>query len=309
MKLPPVNSISADQNSDKQIQRLAAATAIYSRAKLILALQVVLTVVGGAVSAIVVAKVSGLKVWVASYSFGVALLDALVLEPEQSELRKMGAKVQEIFDCELLCLPWRKLVTGDHPDRELVVDEAAKYNSKHPDLSGLRDWYPVAVSRVSLPIGRLICQRSNPWWDFTLRGRYRLGLKVILWSLGAFVFAIAIYTRLTIGTFVLAVLAPLTPAILWGTRELRKQTTAIEALGKLKEHIGDTWNAALEGTLKDELLDQASIEIQNEIYRSRAQNPLIFNWVNGLLRNRQQKSMNDAAEEMVAEALSKRAQA
>lgn len=305
MDTPIANIISVEQNSQRQILRIAAASTVYSRAKQVLAFQVVLTVLGGFAWSIAVARFPEAKVWASFYSFTVALVDALVLERIQSELRKQGAKIQELFDCELLHLPWRRLTAGDPPDPEVIAERGNRYIRKNPDLSRIKDWYPPSVSMVPLPLARLICQRSNAWWDASLRRRYGVGLQVLLWLLGVFVFALAIRAGMSLENFVLAVLAPLTPAILWGVREIRKQTSTTEALGKLKGHIEQQWNAALNSTVKGEGLDRTSVEIQNEIFHLRSGSPFIFNWVNQLLRDRQQKTMNEAADEFVAQALSK----
>ena len=53
---PPENRISADENSDRQLLRLEAASAIYARGKQILGLQATLTVLGGFASPIAVAS-------------------------------------------------------------------------------------------------------------------------------------------------------------------------------------------------------------------------------------------------------------
>lgn len=303
MSAAPANAIGIEQNSERQVLRVAAASGVYSRAKLVLAFQAALTVLGGFTWAIAVAKVPTLKVWAAFYSFSVALLDALVLERLQAELRSRGAKIQELFDTELLHLPWRRLVTGDPPDPEEVTNEGTSYTQGRTDLSHIQDWYPVAVSRVPMPLARLICQRSNPWWDASLRRRYCVALSLLLGLFVVFVLVLAIQTGMTVETLVLAVLAPVTPAILWGAREIRKQTSAMKALEKLKGHIEQTWDAALRGTLEGDALDRAGVDIQNEIFHLRSGNPLIFNWVNKLLRDRQQRTMNQAAEELVSQVL------
>src|ERR1022692_2591358 len=42
---------------------------------------------------------------------------------------------------------------------------------------------------------------------------------------------------MTMDIFVLAVLAPLTPAILWGVREIRKNSSAADDLSKLQTYL------------------------------------------------------------------------
>jgi hypothetical protein len=305
MNPPSDNGISSEQNSDRQLLRLAAASAVYARGKQILGLQAALTVLGGFASPIVVASLPQYKVWAAFYAFTVALLDSLVLERLQSEQRQMGARIQELFDCDLFRLPWRRLVVGEKPTPEVVTEESSKYKQRHKDLSRLRDWYPSAVSRLPLGLARLVCQRANAWWDATLRKRYCTGLKLLLGALIIFVSAFGIHRGMTMDVFVLTVVAPLTPAILWGAREIRKNYGAAEVRSKLQTHIDGLWNDALKGSLTDSVLDEESILIQNQIFHSRAKDPFVFNWVYRILLGAKEETMQQVSRQLVEQALTK----
>jgi hypothetical protein len=297
------NAIGSEENSDRQLLRLAAASAVYALGKQILGRQATLTVLGGFASPIVVATFPQLKVWAAFYAFSVALLDALVLERLQSDRRQTGAKIQELFDCDLFHLPWRRMVVGEPPTPEVVTEEGSRYKRRHKDFSHLRDWYSPAVSRLSLPLARLVCQRTNAWWDSTLRKRYCTSLKVLLWGLVLFVFALSIHRGMTMDVFVLAVLAPLTPAILWGVREIRKNSSAADDLGKLQTHIDGLWRDALAGHLAGDALEEESVLIQNQVFHSRSKNPFVFNWVYRVLRGEKEKTMHEVAGQLVEQAL------
>jgi len=304
MNQPSDNPISSEQNSDRQLLRLAAASAVYARGKQILGLQGALTVLGGFASPIAIAGFPQFKVWAAFYAFTVALLDALVLERLQSEQRQIGARIQELFDCDLFQLPWRRLVAGEKPTPEVVTEEGSRYKRRRKDLSQLMDWYSSAVSQLSLPLARLVCQRTNAWWDSTLRKRYCSSLKILLWALVVFVFAFGIHRGLTMDVFVLAVVAPLTPAILWGVRELRKNSSAADDLNKLQTHIDGLWHDALNGSLTGKLLEEESILVQNQIFLSRSKNPFVFNWVYRVLRGAKEETMHQVARQLVDQALS-----
>jgi len=303
MNRPSENRISSEENSDQQLLRLAAASAVYARGKQILGLQAAITVLGGFVSPIVIARFPQFKVWAAFYAFTVALLDALVLERLQSDRRRVGAQIQELFDCDLFRLAWRRLIAGEKPAPEIVAEEGSTYKRRHKDISHLMHWYSPAVSRLSLPLARLICQRTNAWWDSTLRKRYCTSLKALLWALGIFLFAFGIHRGMTMDIFVLGVLAPLTPAILWGVREIRKNSSAADDLSKLQTCIDELWHEALAGNLTDKTLEEQSVLIQNQLFHSRSKNPFVFNWVYRLLRGAKEKTMHQVAADLVEQAL------
>jgi SMODS-associating 4TM effector domain len=297
------NHIGTDQNSELQLSRVAAASQEYGNGKRILGIQATITVLGGFGSPLLVARFPTLKAWAAFYAFTVALLDALVLERVQSDRRQLGAKIQELFDCNLFEIPWRPLVAGEAPAREVIAEECSRYRKRDKNLARLKDWYSPTVSQLPLPLARLVCQRTNAWWDSTLRKRYSAALKVMVWALGIFVCGLAIYRGLTVDVFVSSVLAPLTPAILWGVREIRKHSSAAERLARLQTHIDGKWREALNGNLPDRLLEAESVSIQDEIFRSRSSSPFVFNWVYRLLRGRKEQTMHTVAAQLVHEAL------
>lgn len=302
MNQPTTNDIATKQNTEGQILRLAAMSRIYSRAKFVLGTQFILTVPAGLATAIIASQVPSLKHWTVTYSFAVALLDALFLEKYQNSLKKQGAKVQEAFDCDVLGLTWRKLKAGDRVDTEIVREEGTAFLTKHPDAAGIRDWYPPVVSQIPLPLARLICQRANCWWDAKLRRRYSYTLTALLWALAVLVVLFGMHANQTLSQLALAVVAPLSPALLWGIREIRKQNEAAEALDKLRGQIEQVWEQALNGSLDEDALLNTSVDFQNEILERRSRHPLIFNWINRWVRTKQQVGMNDKAKELVEEA-------
>ena len=302
MPEPKSSLIASDQNADEQILRQAAASQIYSRAKNVLAAQFLLTVPAGLATAILAAQMPALKQWTAAFSFGVALLDALFLEKYQSHLKKQGAKIQEAFDCSVLGLPWRKLKVGNPVDTEIVREQGKAYLRRGTNKALVENWYPPVALTLPLVYGRLICQRANCWWDAELRRKYSVGLKLILVALAVAVIICGLQTNQPLGQLVLALVAPLSPALLWGVREIRKQDEAAEALGKLRGEIEQMWESLVKGTLTPEAVAEVSIQIQNEIFERGSRHPLIFNWINRRVRRKQQISMNEKAQELATEA-------
>lgn len=285
--------------------RLAAASQIYARGKLTLGVQLAFTVLGGFASPLAIARFPHLKVWSVFYALSVALLDAQVFEPYQAAQRRAGAAVQELFDCDLFELPWRPYIAGEPPLLEAVIKEGSRYTQTHRNLSHLRDWYSPSISRLSLPLARLVCQRTNAWWDSTLRKRYCICLKALLWILTIFVFALGIARGMTVDIFVLSVLAPLTPAILWGAREIRKNSSASEHLERMQVYLDRTWKSAIEGNRSADDLYAESILIQNQIFHSRSESPFVFNWLYKALRGEKEKTMHEVASQLAGQALNR----
>src|SRR5437867_298394 len=125
-------------------------------------------------------------------------------------------------------------------------------------MENLRDRYPPAVEKVPLPLARLICQRTNCWWDSSLRKKYANALVGILILVVVAVFVIALAQGQSVGQMILTVYAPVAPAILWTVREARRQHEAAEALDKMRGHVERVWAAALKGQSNRSELDEAA---------------------------------------------------
>jgi SMODS-associating 4TM effector domain len=225
------------------------------------------------------------------------------LESLQLSLKQTAAKVQELFDCAVLDIDWHHFRVGTPPDPEIVAAAAAAYRRKHSDISNLRDWYSVAVGKLPPELGRIVCQRTNCQWDSHLRGRYTRWLLATLIGCALLIVAVGLYKGMPLERFVLAILAPLSPAFLCGIREWKKQRAAGESADRLKAHANEIWAAALASTISGGSLQTKARDLQDEIYERRRTNPLIFDWIYYRLRDEQEQQANQAADELVLEAL------
>ncbi len=293
------------QNAAYHRLLLAASSDVYGRAKQILAIQMLLTIGGAVVASIISANWPGTKSWTVLYAVGVSLLDAFVLERYQARYRKLGAQIQELFDCELFSLPWNPLTAGKPPIPEDLTHHGQVFLNKQPNAVHLTDWYPTEISVLPLTYAALVCQRSNCWWDERLRRRYLIGLVALLVLTAGGLTVYGLARELTLEQFFLAVLAPLWPALVWGIRECFKQSDAAESAGKLRTQVEELWSQCLENPNEVANLQQRLCAVQTEIYRGRISRPLVFNWVNSLLRSKHQALMQSGAVTM-AERLAKK---
>jgi hypothetical protein len=297
------NSIPQDQLNERQLQRLAAQRYLYSKAKKLLGLQMILTAPAALVWSIVVAIRPNLKVYAAFWGLSIGLLDTLVLDRFQRSWKQQAAKIQELFDCDVLHLTWRDFKIDRRPDPENVVAAAKKFQRSDPDYSTLKNWYPTSVGQLPLNLGRIVCQRANCWWDVALRRRYAFLVITILAILILAVFAVGIIAGMPLETFFLAILAPLTPAFILGIREYNRHMESAKTLDRLKNHADDIWRKAVGNELSPIQLEYESRELQDEIYNHRQSSPLIFDWIYARLRRQHEEQMNKAASELVDEAL------
>lgn len=298
-----MNTISQKQLTKKQLDRLAAQRQLYSDAKRVQALHMTLSVPFIVAWAVFVAWFPSFKIYVACWGILITLLDIILFTPWQRSLKHRGAKIQELFDCDVLQISWSDIKVGPRPDTELIMESSSKFKCVDPECSTLRNWYPIEVKKLPIHLARIVCQRTNCWWDAKLRRRYAIWVLAVVSTLTVLVFLIGLIGGLTLEELILAVVVPLMPAFTLGIRQYNEHNEAAATVDRLKEHSERLWNKAITGEATPEELAIASRDLQDEIYDHRRKSPLIFDWIYRRLRKTYEEQMNKAAGELVKEAL------
>ena len=154
-------------------------------------------------------------------------------------------------------------------------------------------------------LARLICQRSNIYWDSELRRSYVdwiTGLGLLI-SISTVIVGIALKMNLEI--FVLSLLAPISPTLLWCIREANKQRESATTLDRLIKYSQQLWVDSLSDKVSTDEITERSRRLQDELFVHRYSNQPIFNWINNMLQQKYEAQMNLGAEELVACALKK----
>lgn len=231
------------------------------------------------------------------------LLEQAIFSHSQKNLQEKAAKIQQLFDCDIFELDWSQLCSGSRPEPELVVSSAAKYRKKDPNYLNLKDWYPVSVAQLPIHEARLICQRSNIWWDAKQKLRY---CKLILFGLIAItiiVFLVGLVGGLTLEKFVLAIVIPLLPAFIFTIRQYIENKQAATRLDNLRENSENIWQQVINRRITPQELERESYILQNQIYDNRRLSPLIFDWLYYRLKKQNEVEMNKGAETLIKELL------
>jgi hypothetical protein len=297
-----LNNIAKKQNTQQQLERLAAQRYLYSRAKSVLGIQLALDLLSPLVLATIVAFVPGFDAYAAFIGVVAGVTD-LLLESYESSHKRRAADIQEIFDCDVLELECRELQVRRRPITEIIMEAARDYKPSDPNYSDLRDWYPPVVEKIPLYLARLVCQRINCWWDSQLRRRYVGVVVIVLLLLSVSVFAIGLINGLTVAKLFLAVIFPLFPTFIWAYREIKGQTEAASEKDELRKYAEELWEDAIHNRLSMEEIDKKSRNLQDEIYYNRRSNPFILDWFFKRLRRKNEEFVNRGAEELVTEAL------
>lgn len=288
---------SATQNQCLNLKRLAAQRYLYSRAKCIWCVQVLIVSFAPIIAAAGTAMCEDLRSWGALLCVVSIALDGQILEWLKCRDRERAAAIQEDFDCNVLGIPWNAVLAGCRPTEEEV--HRAANGSRRKGVDGLKNWYPIVVDRLPLYQSRIICQRINCSWDKHLRDYCRASVWALFTIIFSLVFATGLYLDLSTNELVVHVLIPVSPTLFWAIRESKQQGAAVDTSLDLQCRLTKLLEQTMKGDQERPSVEVQSRELQDKILLYRSVCPFVPDWIYRRFRKRDEQSMKDATEEIV----------
>lgn len=299
-----MNDISIKQNEQKQLERLAAQRELYSSGKNMHGLQILLTVIVPIMLSTISVKYPNIASYAAAFGLFVALFDVFVLEQIIKDKRQKAAKIQELFDCDVLSLSSSPLKTVD----DIAVEEVLLHYNAHKKIASnverIKDWYPRNIQNLPLHIARIICQRENCWWDSKLRERYTKNLRILSVLIVVGLFCFAQMNDLKFSELIL-IGSALLPFFQFSIKQSNEHKEAAKRLDELVRYSKNLWDSALDRNKSEELITEHSRRLQDEIFEHRSKSPLILDMFYKRLRNKDEELVNRSTEILLEEARNK----
>jgi hypothetical protein len=269
--------------------------------KQLLAYHIIISVPLGVSLAILSAWVPATRVYAGLWGIAATLTDLLWLAPWQQSLREQAAKIQELFDCDVLHLPWNETAAGSPPAAEAIAEWSSLPQGITLESLKLTDWYAPVVGSLPLHLARLVCQRTNCWWDATLRRRYAAWTIGIVGTIYGALLVVGIARAVPADRLALAGILPLAPLTILAVRQFREHRDAAERVDSLRHYVENLWTQLLSGALTPEASLQTARRLQDRIFDHRRRSPLIFDRIYGTLRPKQETTMHRTADELLDE--------
>ncbi len=297
-----MNQIPIEQNSQKQLERLAAQRELYSSGKKWYVAQIVLTVVIPVISAMTSIYLTELAIFSAIFGVCVFVFDISIIDPEINKKKIKAAKIQELFDCDVLKIPKSPLKIVD----DVTVEEVLIYYNAHikirENVEKIKDWYSPSVGQLSIKTARILCQRTNCWWDANLRRRFSVFLKYSSIVLFLIVLLLGYLANLTLINFTL-IASTLIPFFQFCIKQYNENNEAANRLKELIAYSVQIWNEALINSCDEQTMTTNSRRLQDAIFEHRIKNPLILNVFYKLFRDKDEELMNGTSEILIQEAV------
>ncbi len=286
------------QNSRLGQELLAARQNVWRRAEKILIVQFLVSVVFPIVLIIAGMFDPTWKPLTATTAIFISLIDIAAIDREYRAQILKSAQLAESFDTLALDIPWNNLIASSPIDHEIVTREAKKYFKKENGVA-IINWYPRIYNEIPLSESRFMCQRTNLWYDSTLRSQYVFLLKCAIIIGSCVIFTICLATSKPLADVLLTYLVPLSPIASWSLREYFRQKDTVSAQEKTKQAIESIMKSARNGECDRTI--SISRQIQDAIYLRRKSSPLVFPGLYGAQRARLEKEMLEGAAKLVSE--------
>lgn len=284
-----MNNIRQLQNTNNSIDKLSSQRQLYSKAKTFFTLRLLMSILIAIIGPILITQYDKSRPYVALISIIYIFFDIIVLKKIESKNRENAAKIQELFDIKLFGLEWNNVVAGNKPDMEMVYVNSEKYKKKN-NTAALFDWYPKGIESLDLMSAALVCQRSNIWWDVSLRKIY---IKILFSALSFFAifFAVVSIAKNLDIQKILETILPILPLISILVSQIESQISTVSKMDSLKEKIESLINVIVENNCTQIDVEGQIRSIQDAIFLHRESCFSLPNWLYGLFMKKYEKQM------------------
>lgn len=286
-----MNNILERQNEEKFLRRLAAQRQLYDEEKRWINVWLLTTTLVAVIGSGALAVLHNLAYYLALVTGLVAVTELVMLWI----IRQRGthaARIQELFDTELLDIPWNDMLARK-PEGSVIEAAAERFNARttpaERDL--LKNWYSNRIAPMPLHQARVACQMENIQWDMEQRKEYARWVGGGLFALACILVLISIATDMRAQVFFAGPFVLCLPLFIMGIKHLIDHIKAIARMGELKQLVDTLWNDAQEPGANLEKMQQQSRNLQTEIFHHRADSLPVFSWFYDRIREKYDRKM------------------
>lgn len=289
-----MNNIHKTQNEIKQIERLAAQRELYSSAKKFYGIQLIGNVLIPIIFSIISIYNNSCSLYFSLYGVCFFIIDILIIEQYIEERRIKAAKIQELFDCDVLVIKKSPLKIANDIAVEEVLTQYNAYKKITTNIEKIKNWYPQDTKEININYARLICQRTNCWWDSKLRLSYITILKFLCIFSGIAIIIAGVVGKIEFEQVVL-ITSGLVPFFQFSSKQYYDNLNSTNRLEKVRNYINEIWDNIVTKNIDINSLEEVSRRIQDEFYENRIKSPLILNSFYWFFRERNEDLISKTA--------------
>ena len=299
------SGISKRQNEDKNIDLLAAQRQLYFEAKRMTFYQFVLSVLIPVTLPVLkkncsddISRLSFISV----FAILILVINNFYFEKQVKIRRDKAAKIQELFDTDVLEISWNSQLCGS---KEVLHNglkiKAEKYKKRNKTVDNLSNWYPLEYSNVAISAARIMCQKVNVSWENEVRTVYKYFLIIVLSTSSIFIILYSIIENNSFPDTLISIIIPLFPIGYYIFRRYCENNDTIISSAKLHGRLEVVWEQVMKSDSTDADLAVSSRKLQDSIFNYRSNAIMIWDWIYYFKREEQESDMNEVAKCVVEE--------
>lgn len=289
------------QNESFHIDQLLSQKNIYSNAKILQGILIFITIPLPIIIALILKFYPTLideKHWIFVLYLVLASLFEKVLENYVDRYKKLAASIQEAFDTKVLNIEENESLNTANVDNELIRENSKEQRKNSKKVADVTNWYSLNIISIRTNIASILCQRTNIFYDFSVRKRYNWAMRIIVVLTFIILMVISLKNDITLKLFLIEVVIPSIPVFMFAYKEINSNTESIDNLEHLRNLIeANLNNLTIESNIQKSLLRK----IQDRIYPNRILSPLIPDFLYYLIRPKLEDQMNYSVEQKVKE--------
>lgn len=284
---PSMEDLGNFQNMERNLRRQMAKDHYYTVAKRWHLAGTVLAIIFALISPLVLLYKPDLGPLLGALAGLWIFMSRLLLEPVRQKFQSKGATAQELFDCDVLGLPWNDSLTRQPSEEEIRM--ASRGMRKPKMVEKYKDWYPTGVA-ISWPRSVITCQRSNAVWARRQHHTYGIFLIVAAAIWATIGIVIAILHVASLAEYLTTIALPSLPALLDATELAKKHLQAAAKRQVLEDETNRLFNvnSTEEGPLRG---------VQDQLFNLRRDAPIVAGWFYWLVSKSYEVDMKYAAEQ------------
>lgn len=202
-----MNDICRKQDQPENLELLKAQAAVYKETEKLSNIDFILSV--GTTAVLIVLRIifsqSGMWGTITAIVAAIVTVCSLCLSFVVSSKKDLAARMQMLFDCNVLDINWKDAVLGHKPKQEEI--DCYKVIQTRKDESTFMGWYNERVKGKPMDVARALAYQENISYDYNLRKAFIALIGII-----CFVLLVAIGCLIIIGS---SFWLPLIPLFAW----------------------------------------------------------------------------------------------
>lgn len=287
------------QNESFQIDQLLAQKNIYSNAKILQSILIFITIPLPIILAILIKTYPNIideKNWLFVLYLIIASLSEKVIESFIDRFKKLAASIQEMFDLLVLQIEENETLNTINVDREIIRANSKNQRTNNKKVEKVTNWYSLKIKDINTNIASILCQRTNIYYDFSVRKRYNWTMRILVIFTFLILLAISLENDINLKSFLIEVIIPSIPVFMFAYKEINSNTESIDNLEHLKNLIEQNLNNInINSNIEKSLLRK----IQDRIYTNRILSPLVPDFIYVIIRPKLEDEMNYSVQQKV----------